>query len=120
MHSQPYPLAYAERLSLTLRLWAKLELSPSCWLWMGGTRGGTRTDPRGVYGQIWFRGKPEYVHRVMFFLVHGHMPIQVDHNCRVQLCCNPKHLEGVTQEVNLARRLFTEAEQFESDSDFIF
>lgn len=68
----------------------------SCWIWLGSK------DHAG-YGQ-WTRGGR--AHRKMYELIRGRIPegLELDHLCYTPACVNPKHLEPVTREVNLARR----------------
>jgi hypothetical protein len=46
-----------------------------------------------------------YTHRVMYEAAKGPIPagLHIDHLCRNRACCNPAHLEAVTQAVNNAR-----------------
>lgn len=69
-----------------------------CWIWLGGTNG---KDNWLAHGKLWFAGKTRYVHRVVWFLIHGVWPSQhVHHKCSVRLCCNPEHLDDVPPIVN--------------------
>jgi hypothetical protein len=74
-----------------------------CWLWTG------RVRPRDGYGASSLPGaKPRrYMgpHRVAYILTYGEPApgLQVDHICNVKLCCNPAHLQAVTQYENLMR-----------------
>lgn len=47
----------------------------------------------------------QLAHRRVWKLVKGEIPagLQLDHLCRVRRCCNPAHLEPVTQRENLLR-----------------
>lgn len=78
------------------------DLGP-CWLWTGGIS----DRPSGAYGRIWDRAAKEYVytHRFSFELARSMAPegLDLDHLCRVRLCCNPDHLEPVTRAVNVGR-----------------
>lgn len=69
-----------------------------CWMWQG------YTDPNG-YGRATYQGKRDYTHRIAFFMAGKEIPEgkELDHLCRVRGCCNPKHLEPVTHQVNCAR-----------------
>src|SRR5215472_7738905 len=69
-----------------------------CWLWLG------YTDAKG-YGRICNRYGHTKVHRFMWSLFNGPIPddFQIDHICRVRCCCNPEHLEPVTNLENCAR-----------------
>lgn len=67
-----------------------------CWLWTGATNG-------VGYGRL---GR-QYVHRLSYTHFVGEIPdgLQLDHLCRVPLCCNPDHLEPVTIGENVRRGL---------------
>ena len=69
-----------------------------CWLWKGQV-GGTG------YGRVRIGGRMHAVHRVAYELAKGPIPVglQLDHLCRVRHCCNPSHLEAVTQQENIRR-----------------
>lgn len=83
------------------RLWRRIEMGPNgCWLWTGlQNRNGygrtTRTNSRDSV----------MVHRYLFELLVAPIEegLQLDHLCRVRRCCNPAHVEPVTQRVNLLR-----------------
>lgn len=75
--------------TLEQRFWEKVDITPGCWFWTGGTNG------KSGYGQISLNYKKLLVHRVAIFLRDGVMPpanLQVDHICHVKLCVNPDHL----------------------------
>jgi len=70
-----------------------------CWEWQGsvGSKG---------YGQFFFDGKTRLAHRVVYqFFTKAKMPqdLVLDHLCRNTVCVNPKHLELVTNKVNILR-----------------
>lgn len=69
-----------------------------CWRWTGTHRpcGYVR---RSVDGRLW------YLHRYVYTVLVGPVPenLHMDHLCRVHDCCNPKHLEPVTQRENNRR-----------------
>jgi hypothetical protein len=69
-----------------------------CYIWQGSTNG------RG-YGIIWNGARRQYVHRVTYELEHGPIPegLMIDHLCQRTLCCNPAHLEAVTNRENTLR-----------------
>ena len=74
----------------------------ACWIWPGAT------TPDGRYGVVGVSvGRNGLTHVVVHEAATG-TPVpdgwQVDHLCRVTLCCNPRHLEAVTQEENLRRQ----------------
>lgn len=89
------------------RLWARVGRgAPSaCWEWLGAVN-------RGGYGVIWDPAKRRTVlaHVVAHELAIGPVPAgyQVDHvadrGCASPRCCNPAHLEAVTQRENLRRQ----------------
>lgn len=72
-----------------------------CWIWQGPrTPDGYGKHRRGP-------GHPERViHRITYEHYVGPIPdgLQLDHLCRVRLCCNPEHLEPVTGSVNTDRQ----------------
>jgi hypothetical protein len=71
-----------------------------CWLWTRGTVKG--------YGQIGVSGRDRiYTHRLSWELHRGPIPegLYIDHLCRVRACCNPGHLEPVTNQENVRRGL---------------
>lgn len=74
-----------------------------CWNWDGAKNSagyGRITLPTGKAG-----GETKYAHRVAYEVFVGPVPegLKIDHLCRNTSCCNPDHLEPVTQTVNLAR-----------------
>lgn len=84
----------------------RVEVAPSgCWLWTGNQNG------RG-YGYLYVRGshaagqeRRRVSHRVVYEILIGDVPegLELDHLCRVRLCCNPSHLEPVTRAENVRR-----------------
>lgn len=85
--------------SAIARLQAKLEQRGDCLVWTG------RLEKKG-YGR--FRGpdgKKIYVHKFAYILAHGNFPegLVTDHICRNPACCNPSHLEAVTNVENIKR-----------------
>lgn len=78
------------------------DLGP-CWLWTGYIKD---TGYGGVNGRRGDGGKTVYLaHRVAFHLLVGSIPdgYELDHLCRVRVCCRPSHLEAVTPRVNNLR-----------------
>ncbi len=70
-----------------------------CWIWQGGKSGNY-----GMYPP--FKNQPNVHTHVLFFRIQiGEIPegLVLDHLCRNPICCNPKHLEPVTQRENLLR-----------------
>jgi hypothetical protein len=80
------------------RLASQIEESPDgCWTWIGCL------SPGG-YGRIALRGALWQVHRIVYELFVGPVPEGrvLHHRCRNKRCCNPAHLDPVTQGENLA------------------
>lgn len=76
-----------------------------CWLWEGPV------DPAG-YGRCHrtFDGKREQLaHRIAFIYARGPIAAgrEVDHLCRVKLCCNPAHLDVCERAENMLRTGYT-------------
>lgn len=69
------------------RFWAKVQLSPGCWLWTAARAG------KG-YGAFYFDGKQGYAHRYVWQLFFGSAPngLWVLHRCDTPTCVNPYHL----------------------------
>lgn len=75
-----------------------MTTSAPCWLWTAGRSS-------GGYGMLRANGKPVYTHRVAYEIWKGPIPegLTIDHLCRVRACCNPAHLEAVTNQTNILR-----------------
>jgi hypothetical protein len=73
---------------IEVRFWAKVNKTPTCWLWTASTRKG-----RGKYGQINLNGM-QRAHRVSWQLAYGPIPngLHVLHKCDVPACVRPGHL----------------------------
>lgn len=87
----------AERFKAKIKLGDLFRGTP-CWVWQG--------KPKDGYGRISVEGKIMYTHRYAFLVEFGWLPEQpyeLDHLCRVKLCCNPFHLEAVTHTENVRR-----------------
>lgn len=71
-----------------------------CWIWQGSQ------DGHG-YGNLRRNGKNVKAYRFYYQQKHGVVPkgMELDHKCRVKLCCNPDHLEPVTHAVNSQRAI---------------
>jgi hypothetical protein len=69
-----------------------------CWVWQGGVTG-------GGYGAMATGRSVRSAHVVAYELHIGPIPagLVIDHLCRVRVCCNPEHLEAVTQAENVRR-----------------
>lgn len=82
------------------RLWSKITKGAKgeCWTW------GACHYPQG-YGMFYWDGRLQRVHRIVYELVVGPIPagLVIDHLCRNRGCCNPDHLEPVTNRENMLR-----------------
>jgi len=83
------------------RFWAKVDKNGpnGCWVW-------TAMKTAAGYGEFWPSGpRMMYAHRLAYELLVGKIPegLQIDHLCRNPSCCNPEHLEPVTQAENMRR-----------------
>lgn len=74
-----------------------------CHIWQGATSG---TGRGGGYGRMSLNSQTVATHIVVFTHFFGFIPgkKQVDHLCKNRLCCNPAHLELVSQKENCKRR----------------
>ena len=87
------------------RFWSKVNrgLPSECWEW----RRHQSKDGYGLFDK-WI-GKDTYTSvvasRFAYGDIYGEIPtgLQIDHLCRNRLCCNPNHLELVTQQENIKR-----------------
>ena len=85
--------------------WSKVDASggdDSCWDWTAGKY-------KSGYGQFSYREGTKVTskraHRFAYEAVHGPVPdgLTLDHACRNIMCCNPAHMEPVTNRVNSLR-----------------
>src|ERR1043166_7060111 len=69
-----------------------------CWIWQG------RKTANG-YGTFELQYKDHRAHKYHFEKKYGPVPVgkQLDHKCKVKACCNPDHVEPVTQIENMRR-----------------
>ena len=86
------------------RFWAKVQKGPGCWVWVGCLHNG--------YGQIRWRGKIQWAHRVSWELANGVPPPPrvfgrrrnyqvVMHLCMNTDCVRPDHLKLGAQSENM-------------------
>lgn len=77
-----------------------------CWNWLGTLTQG--------YGCVTFRRRNWMTHRFVYETFCEAVPegMVLDHLCRNRRCCNPDHLEVVTQVENLRRKPAKIKEQF--------
>lgn len=73
------------------RFWTKVNYTAgmaACWPWLGSTR-----------------HRSYQAHRLAYTLANGPIPdgLTLDHLCRNRACCNPSHLEPVTNYTNIMR-----------------
>lgn len=90
---------------LPRRFWAKVQITADgCWLWTGAKAG-------NGYGSWGINGKTRSTHKTAYESLIGCVPdgLTLDHLCRVRHCCNPYHLQPVTQRENSARSPLTTA-----------
>jgi hypothetical protein len=82
------------------RMESKITKTDYCWIW-------NRHVKTNGYAQILFNGREIMAHRVMYMLLIGEIPqdMQIDHLCRNKRCMNPNHMDVVTQQENM-RRMF--------------
>lgn len=88
--SAPHSRAVLAALS---RFWARVEKTPTCWLWSG-------TGHHNGYARTNFLRRPVLVHRLSWELHFGQIPAASEHHgtacvlhrCDVRLCVNPAHL----------------------------
>lgn len=103
---KPGDKGYRAPAPLADRIMARVVMSGSgCWLWQGPV------NHKG-YGLITVGSrldgshKTRSVHRAAFEEWIGPIPdgLTLDHLCEVKSCCNPDHLEPVTNAENMRRR----------------
>lgn len=75
------------------------EDANDCWEWLGSINETTG------YGKKQWGGRTVLSHRWVYEMFYGQIAkgLTVDHSCRNRGCCNPKHLETVTQAENVRR-----------------
>lgn len=82
-------------ISLSDRLWTRVEKTETCWLWRGADNG------KG-YGRISTDKGAMYVHRLVYVWAFGEIPagLLVMHWCDVRACVRPDHLSLGTAQDN--------------------
>lgn len=90
-------------LRLPDRFWSKIAVQPDgCWNWL-------RDRSQRGYGRFYVKGlgrwRAVYAHRLSYGTLVAPIPerLVIDHLCRNRSCCNPAHLEPVTQAENNLR-----------------
>jgi hypothetical protein len=91
----------ASALATQERFWSKVGHLPrpdDCWPWVG-------SRSRNGYGQFYENKRTRWAHRIAYRLLRGPIPAEltIDHLCKNKACCNPYHMEVVTQRENLMR-----------------
>lgn len=86
---------------LPQRFQVKIIIDPvtECWVWIG-------YKLKYGHGRISIGNKKLLTHRVSYLLLKGPIPSEtphLDHLCRNPPCCNPEHLEPVTNSENVKR-----------------
>lgn len=89
----PYRSSTAVRLSMAIE-----AVASGCWEWRR-----FRRDGYGLFSPN--RGRSVNAHRAVYEINVGPVPdgLVLDHLCRNRACCNPAHLDPVTQQINILR-----------------
>lgn len=82
------------------RFFEKITESGDCWIWLGAVS-------NSGYGSFWSDNKSKLAHRWSYSFFRGDLlgDLHLDHLCRNKLCCNPEHLDPVTNKINISRGL---------------
>ena len=72
-----------------------IDAETGCWVW-------TASKTAKGYGRFYLDGRKQLAHRVAYAAFNGDIPDgrYLDHLCRNRACCNPEHLEVVTNREN--------------------
>ena len=99
-----------ERIIQRIKDSVAIDPQTGCWNWQRGNSGNGRG---GGYGRMWLDGQTVCVHIVVFTHFFGYKPKsrQIDHLCNNRRCCNPDHLDLVTQNENQQRRVLRQLKQ---------
>lgn len=96
-----------------------VKTKDGCWEFTGNGSGSGKGAGNGKgYGQIWHNGVKYMAHRWAYqHFNNKKIPsgIQIDHLCRNTKCCNPEHLQEVTQDENMRRLHFAKSIQYKLD-----
>lgn len=92
-------MTWAERLIARIKPQAN-----GCWNWTGAVTG-NRGRPGYGHVRLPANGPTIHVHRLVYLLAGNTIPpgMVLDHTCRNTVCCNPAHLEPVTNAENVRR-----------------
>ena len=82
------------------RVVKRIDITDTCWEWRGA-------KTKKGYSETFNRYKGVvYLHRLIYELIYGSIPqnMVVDHVCENVGCCNPKHLNLLSNGDNIARK----------------
>ncbi len=83
------------------RFWAKVEKTPTCWLWRGAIK--DNIDGHGGYGAFWYNHKRGRAHVFAYENLVGPTNGKwVLHHCDIRHCVNPDHLFLGDHQANVA------------------
>ncbi|KKK48694.1 hypothetical protein LCGC14_3142560, partial [marine sediment metagenome] len=82
--------------TLSIRFWNKVDRQSSsvCWNWLAA-------KSVGGYGMIRVSNIWRQATHVVWYLLYGQWPKQINHHCDNSSCVNPKHLYKGTQKENM-------------------
>ena len=98
-HGDPLIATLDPAVKLARRFWAKVDQRPDdCWPWLA-------SHFYTGYGQFRVNGTMTVAHRVAYELTYGPLSkgLVLDHLCGRKDCCNPRHLDPVSQGENVQR-----------------